>query len=1028
MSANLSAETCDPSAHISTELRQICERTARVAYRALGGAACYIFFNNSDMLLAYPAHDQCLLPQEQAFIGWICQQVAHSHSPLLLDGGLQDPILAIYPEPLPAMPRYIAALALRRADQPPIGAIAVYSAQPRPWADGDLELLDDLAATLVSEITLYHQARAYSMLADHIQRSEHFLQLALDAITDEVIILNEQGVIIAMNTAALTSWRYMSPQMMDVGLGRSYFSLWAGAPPEYAAAAMAIATGIHSILADEERFFTHEYAYPYAGDMRWYSARISAFTDADRRRVVIAHQDITARKRTEAQLRESEALYRTVINSLHEGILVHDNLGEILTCNQSAERILGIPQERLLGKNSLTQAWAMYDADERPFPQERLPARVALTTGRACTDVVMGLAPPGRDLIWILMNSYPLLHPGSPAPYGVVASFSDITERRRTEAELQRLSLVASKAESGILICDNLGAVEWCNEAFYRLTGYTLEDIRGQRPIELLHGQDSDAQAGPRMIASLRAGMPVMEEILLYRRDGKPFWAMVNITPIIDSRGILTKFIVIQNDITYRKELEQMKNDFVALVSHELRTPLTSIRGALGLLVGGLAGELPPQAQAMIDIATNNSDRLVRLINDILDIEKIASGRMSFAIQPLPILPLIRQTIDANLPYTQQYGTWVELEGDLDEAAMVYIDPDRIIQVFTNLISNAAKFSPRDAPITITLSLHGSTMRVAVADSGPGIPAHFRSSIFQRFAQADSSSTRQKGGSGLGLSISKAIVERLGGSIGFESVPDVGTVFFVDLRMQPADPAAVRQRLPARLLVCDPSPTLAQPGEPLLPRSYHIDHVRTIAEARLLQARHLYDAVQLKIDVDTDEGRTWMSEMRDSERTRHVPIIVDDPHAAAADAAALAFDPSSLLQAIAQPAQQNDAGQPWILHVEDDSDIRQIVDVLFQGVAQVRTATSVSEACGLLLRYRFDLILLDLSLPDGSGERVLRFIRELQLTPVPVVVFAAGDSDEVLDTSYAVAAFLVKSRITNEALRDTIRQVIQIQR
>ncbi|KAB8144619.1 PAS domain S-box protein [Chloroflexia bacterium SDU3-3] len=1028
MSTYLSPNTYDPPAHISAALRQICERTARIADRALGGAACSIFFTNSDTLLDYPVQGQPLLPSEQAFVGWICRQAARSHSPLLLDGTGQDPLLAVYPEPLPALPRSIAALALRTVDQPTIGAIAVCSAQPRTWADGDLALLDDLAAALVSEITLYHQSRAYSMLADHIQRSEHFLQLALDAITDEVIILNEQGVIIAMNTAAQASWRSMAPQVIDVGLGRSYFSLWAGAPPEYATAAMAIATGIHSILAGEERFFTHEYAYPYAGEMRWYSARISAFTDADRRRVVIAHQDITARKRAEAKLRESEALYRTVINSLHEGILVHDNLGEILTCNQSTERILGIPQEQLLGKNSLKHTWAMYDVDERPFPMEDRPALVALTTGRACTDVVMGLAPPGRDRIWILMNAYPLFRPGDPAPYGVVASFSDITERRRTEAELQQLSLVASKAESGILICDNLGAVEWCNEAFYRLTGYTLDDIRGRRPIELLHGADSDAQTGPHMIAALRAGSPVLEEILLYRRDGTPFWAMVNITPIFDSRGVLTKFIVIQNDITYRKELEQMKNDFVALVSHELRTPLTSIRGALGLLVGGLAGELPPQAQAMIDIATNNSDRLVRLINDILDIEKIASGRMSFAIQPLPILPLIRQTIDANQPYTQQYGTWVELEGDLDEDALVYIDPDRIIQVFTNLISNAAKFSPRGLPITITLSRHDSTMRVAVADSGPGIPAHFRSSIFQRFAQADSSSTRQKGGSGLGLSISKAIVEQLGGSIGFESVPDVGTVFFVDLRMQPADPAAARQRLPARLLVCDPSPTLAQPGAAALPGSYHIDHVRTIGEARLLQARYLYDAVRLKIDVDTDEGRAWMSELRDSQRTRHMPIIMDAPYAAAPDATALAFDPSTLLQAIAQPAQQNDAEQPWILHVEDDPDIRQIVDVLFQDVAQVRTATSVSEACGLLLRYRFDLVLLDLSLPDGSGERVLRFIHELQLTPVPVVVFAAGDSDELLDPSYAVAAFLVKSRITNEALRDTIRQVMQFQR
>jgi signal transduction histidine kinase len=240
------------------------------------------------------------------------------------------------------------------------------------------------------------------------------------------------------------------------------------------------------------------------------------------------------------------------------------------------------------------------------------------------------------------------------------------------------------------------------------------------------------------------------------------------------------EILTIVRDITERKKIERMKNEFVSVVSHELRTPLTSIRGALGLVANGVAGTISPSAQAMITIAHNNSQRLVRLVNDILDIEKIEAGRMLFDLQPTALLPLIQQAIADNGAYGAQLGVSFILEA-AESNIYVNADRDRLLQVLTNLISNATKFSLPNSSVTISVRRLAGQAQIAVADCGLGIPEEFHSRIFQKFAQADSSDTRHKGGTGLGLSITKAIVERCNGQIWFTSQVGQGTTFYVDL-------------------------------------------------------------------------------------------------------------------------------------------------------------------------------------------------------------------------------------------------------
>ncbi|MBT3360348.1 MAG: HAMP domain-containing histidine kinase [Rhodospirillales bacterium] len=234
------------------------------------------------------------------------------------------------------------------------------------------------------------------------------------------------------------------------------------------------------------------------------------------------------------------------------------------------------------------------------------------------------------------------------------------------------------------------------------------------------------------------------------------------------------------SEIAERKRAEKVKEDFVSTVSHELRTPMTSIKGSLGLIRSGTTGEVPDEFRSMLDIAYNNSDRLIRLINDILDIGRIESGTLDHQMAPLELGGLLDDALDANEGYGIEYNVTFVRSNDAPDAH-VYGDQDRLIQVMTNLISNAAKFSSENDRVEISLSRGNGGFRIAVTDHGAGIPEDFHDRIFGKFSQADATDARRKGGTGLGLYIAKAIVEKHGGTIGFETGTGKGTTFFFDL-------------------------------------------------------------------------------------------------------------------------------------------------------------------------------------------------------------------------------------------------------
>jgi PAS domain S-box-containing protein len=333
------------------------------------------------------------------------------------------------------------------------------------------------------------------------------------------------------------------------------------------------------------------------------------------------------------------------------------------------------------------------------------------------------------------------------------------------------------------------------NRAAENALGYAATEVVGKRAIPLFMDAHELEERARTLSLEIGETIPVGPQIFtripllrghetrewtFVRKNGARFPVSVIITPLRDAESNVTGYLGVIEDVTARKEVERMKSEFTAVVSHELRTPLTSIRGSLGLILGALSASLPEKVKDLLEIAQHNCERLVLLVNDILDLEKFTAGQMRFDTQIVPLAPLVRQAVGANEGYAAKFEVRIELDV-VDTGAQVSVDPDRFIQVMSNLLSNASKYSPPGGTVRVRAEPAGERVRVSVRDDGPGIPEEFRARIFEKFSQADSSATREKGGTGLGLHISQRFIERMHGSIGFESEHGRGATFWIEL-------------------------------------------------------------------------------------------------------------------------------------------------------------------------------------------------------------------------------------------------------
>ena len=315
------------------------------------------------------------------------------------------------------------------------------------------------------------------------------------------------------------------------------------------------------------------------------------------------------------------------------------------------------------------------------------------------------------------------------------------------------------------------------NPALLQMTGYDREGFLALEYWQLTPREyrPQEKQQRTCLLTEGRYG-PYEKELI--RQDGTRLPVRVQGMLVTDSEGRRQVWSMVQ-DIGDEQRLGRMQREFVSTVSHELRTPLTSISGALGLINGGVLGEIPGQAREMVALALQNSQQLTFLVNDLLDMEKLLAGKMTFDLQVQRLLPLVERALAGIRGYAEQHQVSCVLRSATD--AWVDVDAQRLEQVLNNLLSNAAKFSPPGAEVEVFIERKDASVRVSVRDRGPGIAAEFRSRIFEQFAQADSSDTREKGGTGLGLAISRQLMERMEGRIGFDSVEGQGSTFYFEL-------------------------------------------------------------------------------------------------------------------------------------------------------------------------------------------------------------------------------------------------------
>ncbi len=602
-----------------------------------------------------------------------------------------------------------------------------------------------------------------------------------------------------------------------------------------------------------------------------------------------------------------------------------------------------------------------------------------------------------------------------------------------------RFSAVVETVVDGIITIDERGTVDSFNPAAELIFGFAEEEIIGRNIKDLMpapYRGEHDGYLERYRETGNRQIIGIGREVEGLRKDGTTFPLELAVSEMqVAGQRMFTGIV---RDVTERKRMERMKSEFVSTVSHELRTPLTSIKGSLGLIRAGAVGDIPGKPKAMLEIAYKNSDRLVHLINDILDMEKIEAGKMDFHLKPVDVTAIVEHALEANKGYGDEHGVTFALKA-MSPVAMIEGDEDRLMQVLSNLMSNAAKYSPEGAQVDISVTPHGDSVRISVTDRGPGIPKEFKARIFEKFSQADSSDTRQKGGTGLGLSITKAIVEQHGGTIGFETKAGKGSTFYFDLPMcdEPAvDLVEPRQRVGRyRILVCESEPDIATLLDIMLRQSgFDTEIARSAGAAKEMLAQGGYDAMTLDLGLPDQDGLSLIKELRDEPRTRNLPVVVISARASETkdivngDAIGIIdwiqkpIDHKRLQECVRLAVRNADDSKPCILHIEDDDDIVQVVTALVGDNASVTAVSSVAAARRLLQDTQFDLVILDLVLPDGRGEDLLPLMRRPGFPATPVIVFSAKEQSEVL--AHDIENVLVKSQTSNEDLLDAIHSVI----
>ncbi len=725
-----------------------------------------------------------------------------------------------------------------------------------------------------------------------------------------------------------------------------------------------------------------------------------------------------SRAQTQTQLRASEQRYRSLFESVPIGLYRSTPEGRILDANEAFVQMFGYPsREQLLE----TPAQALFcDPSERQRWQAEMDAKGVVR------DFVTQLKRYDGAPIWVIDRARAVRDPQGTVLY-YDGSLVDITEQKQMEDQLRaseaRYRDLFENANDGIYILDRTGRILSFNRKAEEITGYSFEEVRGQSYTLLVSSGPERKKARRAFLKNMR-GQPDKTELTITRKDGREVILELSTRPIWQG-GQIVGIQGIGRDITERKEVERLKSDFISTVSHELRTPLTSIKGYVDLVLAGDVGPLTPEQKEFLTIASQNTTRLTELINDLLEIERLESGKIEFEFAELDLAEVLDNVARSLQVNAEQKG--LEFFKEIPSGLRVRGDRERLAQVFLNLLSNAIKYTPAG---TVELKAHqeDDTVVVEVRDTGIGISESDRQKLFQKFFRSDNPYVRKAGGTGLGLSIAKAIVERHGGTITVTSQAGQGSTFTVRL------PALARPERPLVLVIEDEVAIARLIAKYIEKMGYRAVTAYSAREGFDQAVRLKPDLITLDVLMPDLDGFALIQQLKAHPETAHIPVIFlsivqDRQQGLSLGASAFLTKPIDerkfyeTVRSLLEPH-----GQP-VLVVDDDRDYAQLLKKLLerQGFT-VELAHDGDDALRKIGSKRYQLVILDKNLPKRSGLDVLQEMRSNRsLHRVPVIVLSgSAHAEETAHTAQILGAkkFLSK-KLAPQSIVEEIVQFLE---
>ncbi len=699
--------------------------------------------------------------------------------------------------------RFYAGAPVQTPNGVAIGCVCVLDATARKLSAAQIDTLESLSHMVTTRLELAMHTREMGRAARARQRVEtaltiekNFVATVLDTVGALVVVFDSAGRIVRFNRACELLSGYRSPELVG-------HYAWERLIPE---------EDIAGYVEGFERI--RGGGFPTAFENNWLAA------DGTRRRIawsatalldpqaqvafiIATGIDVTEQRVAEQAIRESEARYRQIVEGSLGLVCTHALDGTLLSINEHGARSFGRAVQEVVGHN-LTE----FILPERQQWIE--PYFDALLAQGEAQGLMYLPHRNGQERVLAYRNR---LIEATDGPRYVLAFAVDITEQVRAEDQLRTLirqsNSVLESIGDGIYGIDLEGRVTVVNPAAAQMLGYHPEELLGRNMHELVHHSFADGTPYPESSCPIRGSVQngtsirVAHEVF-WRKDGSSFPVEYVARPQIEAArdipGVAPNMraagggeravgvVVAFTDISERNALDRMKDEFISTVSHELRTPLTSLRAALGLVAGGALDTRPEKAQQMMEIAVDNTERLVRLVNDILDLERIGSGRAELHRAHCSVEELFQRTVSLLGHAAARANIRLRAEPN---GVTVWADPDRILQTLTNLVSNAIKFSAHEVGRSVEIRLSAKpfatgTALLEVEDQGRGIPPDKLQTIFERFRQVDATDARTMGGTGLGLAICNSIVAQHGGRIWATSTVGEGSILHFTLPIEPS--------------------------------------------------------------------------------------------------------------------------------------------------------------------------------------------------------------------------------------------------